>query len=175
MIGGSHLAEAFDIRGLSSQDVLFGDGLEGFGGEGEVHRMAGFVVEKRVFLPHMQNTVYLHYQLLSGKGPLRLKLRPSFHFRGHDAAVSEAHAGPYILTATEDRYEIRAASPLPALRMKLYGRRAAFTLHSEKLPEVLYRIEESRGYEARGELWSAGQFRLEGVSGEGLPGTGIKK
>src|SRR5438105_7147281 len=79
------------------------------------YEVAGFVVEKRVFLPHMQNTVYLHYQLLSGKGPVRLKLRPSFHFRGHDEPVSLADAGPYVLSAVGDRYEIRTGSTLPAL------------------------------------------------------------
>src|SRR4051794_24000926 len=47
------------------------------------------VVEKQVLLPHGQNTVHIRYRLLEGDGKVRVKLRPSLHFRPHDAPVSE--------------------------------------------------------------------------------------
>jgi predicted glycogen debranching enzyme len=124
----------------------------------EVH---GYVLEKHVLLPHMQNTVYISYRLVAGQGALRLKVRPGIHFRSHDGPVSDQHAIPYTLTAVDNRLELSAPSMVPALRMWLYGQRASFTMEGKKLPEILYRVEESRGYEARGDLWSPGHFRVD--------------
>src|SRR5690606_22384106 len=39
------------------------------------------VLEKRVVMPHRQNTVYVSYRVLKGEVPIRLELRPSMHFR----------------------------------------------------------------------------------------------
>jgi predicted glycogen debranching enzyme len=125
------------------------------------YEVAGFVIEKRLYLPHQQNTVHVTYRLLSGEGAVRLKLRPALHFRGHEAPVSATLVGPYHLTAVDGRYEVSAGHDLPPLRMRLYGQRGAFTVESQKLPELLYRLEESRGYDARGELWSPGHFRAD--------------
>jgi glycogen debranching enzyme len=160
----------------------------------------GYVIEKRVLLPHMQNTVHITYRLLPtgstapgrpsvsdlaagcrqlggsaarpGEGrqenPARLKLRPSVHFRPHEGPVNADLGGPYVLTAVEDRYEIthdlRAATDphgLPPLRLRLIGERNAFTIDGRRLPSMLYRIEESRGYESTGDLWSPGHFRVD--------------
>src|SRR5262245_26886604 len=41
------------------------------------YEVRGFVVEKRLFMPHLQNTVFISYSLVAGDGRLRLKLRPS--------------------------------------------------------------------------------------------------
>ncbi|HWP46729.1 MAG TPA: amylo-alpha-1,6-glucosidase [Candidatus Limnocylindrales bacterium] len=125
------------------------------------YEVGGFVIEKRIFLPHMQNTVYIHYSLISGDGTIRLKLRPSVHFRSHDAPVSELPAEPYTLTAVEDRYELAENAQTPPLRMKLYGQRGAFTLDGKKLQNIFYRVEARRGYEATGDLWSPGYFRVD--------------
>ncbi len=125
------------------------------------YEVGGFVIEKRIFLPHMQNTVYIHYCLISGDGTIRLKLRPSVHFRSHDAPVSELHAEPYTLTAVEDRYELAENAQTPPLRMKLYGQRGAFTLDGKKLQNIFYRVEARRGYQATGDLWSPGYFRVD--------------
>jgi predicted glycogen debranching enzyme len=121
----------------------------------------GFVIEKRIFLPHRQNTVYIHYRLISGEGTLRLKLRPSVHFRSHDAPVNERHAEPYTLTAVGDRYELSENAQTPPLRMKLYGQKGAFTLDGKKLQNIFYRVEARRGYESTGDLWSPGYFRVD--------------
>ncbi len=45
------------------------------------YEVAGVAFEKRVLLPHRQNTVHVNYRLVAGEGPVRLKLRPSVHFR----------------------------------------------------------------------------------------------
>jgi predicted glycogen debranching enzyme len=173
----NHLLE--QVRLPDWTTVLFG-GQERIGGSLELHGsgyltefrleaglpvwrydVQGLVLEKRVFLPHRQNTVYVHYRLVEGRGPVRLKLRPSVHFRPHDAPVSGAHLGKYVLNAVEQRYELSAGAELPALRLKCDGRRAAFTVDCQQLPDVLYRVEESRGYDSTGTLWSPGHFRVD--------------
>jgi hypothetical protein len=53
------------------------------------------------------------------------------------------------------------AHELPTLRMRLQGPRQAFTIERRTLPEVLYPVEESRGYERSGQLWSPGYFRVD--------------
>src|SRR3954451_3139839 len=89
----NHLTEHFrlpDYRGVAV------GGAERGGGKGEVQgadaltefrlemglpvwrfEIPGHVIEKRVWLPHRQNTVHVSYHLVSGPGPIRLKLRPS--------------------------------------------------------------------------------------------------
>ncbi len=125
------------------------------------YQVGGVAFEKRILLPHLQNTVFVHYRLVDGQGTIRLKLRPSVHFRGHEAPVSEALTEPYSLTAVEDRFELCCRAPFPPLRLHLYGERSSFTVDGKTLPDILYRVEESRGYEARGNLWSPGYFRAD--------------
>jgi predicted glycogen debranching enzyme len=123
--------------------------------------IGGVVVEKRLLLPYRQNTVHVTYRLLEGEGPVRLTLRPSVHFRPHHAPVDSPLGGPYVLTAVDGRYEISASPVLPGLRMLLHGAGGAFTVEGRRYPNVLYRVEESRGYEASGTLWSPGYFRAD--------------
>ena len=126
------------------------------------YAVGDFRLEKRVYFAYRHNTAYVQYRLLSGAGKVRLKLRPSVHFRGHDDPVTEELGGPYTLTAEDGRYEVRAAPPWPALRMMLHGgANAGFTFQSSRSDDIIYRVEESRGYQSEGALWSPGQFRLD--------------
>ena len=121
----------------------------------------GVVIEKRVFLPHMQNSVHLLYELVSGAERIELALRPSVNFRPQEAPVSEPLGWPYEFKAVRDDYEISLCnSPLPPVRMKLWAADASFTLKGKRIESILYPVEESRGYQARGDLWSPGYFRL---------------
>jgi predicted glycogen debranching enzyme len=120
----------------------------------------GTVIEKQVLLPHGQNTVHIRYRLLKGDGRVRLKLRPSLHFRPHEGAVGETPARPCTVSVHHHRYELLSDnSALPPLRLYLHNNNPAFTLESRTFPKLLYRVEESRGYAAQGELWSPGYFR----------------
>src|SRR4051812_41758106 len=65
----------------------------------------GIVIEKQILLPHAQNTVHIRYRILEGAGTLRLKLRPSLHFRPHEAAVDEEPAEPCTVSVNHNRYE----------------------------------------------------------------------
>jgi predicted glycogen debranching enzyme len=127
-----------------------------------VYHVRDFVIEKRVSMPHLQNTVHVSYQITgSGKTP-RLELRPAFHFRHHEDAVDLPLAEPYRLSATEERYEIVSARrKFPPLRMRLCGKATAFTIAPAKINQVQYRIEQARGYAHEGELWSPGFFQVD--------------
>jgi predicted glycogen debranching enzyme len=92
---------------------------------------------------------------------VRLKLMPSMHFRSHDAHVSTPLPEPFTLKSTRDRHELTANNDLPPLRMFLHGERTAFTVERKLVPELIYRIEESRGYESSGDLLSPGYFRAD--------------
>ncbi len=126
------------------------------------YRVRDVVLEKRVLLPHLQNTVHVIYRILEcGECP-RLELRPAFQFRHHEAPVDEGRATSYKVTAIEGRYEIAAArGRLPPLRMKLDGCEAAFTIAASNIHQVIYRTEQSRGYAHEGNLWSPGFFHVE--------------
>jgi predicted glycogen debranching enzyme len=173
----NHLSEL--LRLPSGRTAQFG-GEERVGGSLELHgadhlaefrletglpvwqyRIDGVVFERRVLLPHWQNTVHVHYRLVEGKGPIRLKLRPSLHFRGHDDPVSEQLGETYRLTAVENRLEVTGAAGHPPLKLYLYGQRGSFTVDSKRLRDILYRVEESRGYDFAGDLWSPGYFRAD--------------
>src|SRR3954466_3944405 len=80
------------------------------------YRIDGVVIEKRVLMPHGQNTVHVTYRLLEGDAPIRLSLRPSLHFRGYEAPVNAAAPLAYTVGATQNRYEVSAGADLPVLR-----------------------------------------------------------
>ena len=135
------------------------------------YEVDGHVIEKRVFMPHMQNTVHIMYELVSGPGEPRgsgtaaaeieMTLRPSVNFRAQELPVSEPLGWPYEFRAIHADFEICLKdSGLPPLRLKLCAADTTFTLVSKRIDNVLYPIEESRGYQAKGDLWSPGYFRF---------------
>jgi predicted glycogen debranching enzyme len=126
------------------------------------YRAGGITLEKRLVMPHGQNTVYINYRVLDGEGTLTLSLRPSLHFRPHNAPVSESFDARYSLTVLEeDMYEVATDASLPPLRVWLIGEESRLTVDRIHIEEVVYRIEESRGYAARGDLWSPGYFHMK--------------
>jgi predicted glycogen debranching enzyme len=125
------------------------------------YEVDGFVLEKRLILPYWQNTVHVTYLLLSGKGKLRLGLRPAMHFRSHDAPVSQPRATYYKLSVYEDQFEITGEANLPVLRLIVHGPSTAFTFDRKETSLIPYRTERDRGYEWQGSLWSPGYFRAD--------------
>ena len=126
------------------------------------YEVDGFELEKRIYFAYRHNTAYVQYRLVRGAGMVRLKLKPSVHFRGHDDPVNEAVGGPYTLTVVGDHFELSDGGKWPRLRMCVEGGgKAGFTARSEQSNDLIYRVEESRGYEYAGALWSPGQFRLD--------------
>ncbi|MBX9625523.1 MAG: amylo-alpha-1,6-glucosidase [Gemmataceae bacterium] len=131
----------------------------------------GTVLEKRVFLPHGENTVHVNYRLVSGGGPVRLLLRPSVHFRPHGDPPGELTGPPYAWSEGESVYELSAGTG-PPLRLRLDGESAAFAPDPRSLPDILYPVEERRGYQARGGLWTPGHFEVDLSAGRDVTLTG---
>ena len=119
------------------------------------------VVEKRVVMPHMQNTAHVTYRLLGGAERVRLKLRPAVQFRPLEDAVGRPLEEALTITSVEDRLELSAGHTYPPLRLKIYGLRATFALDGRKVENLFYRVEERRGYDHTGELWSPGYFSVD--------------
>jgi len=117
-------------------------------------------IEKRVLMPHHQNTTHVAYRLLS-KEPVRLELRPLVAFRLHEAPVNHPVPAPYGLYALGDRFELTPGGDLPPLRMFLYGAEKAFTVTPERFDHAVYTLEQNRGYECCGDLWTPGYFRCQ--------------
>ena len=125
------------------------------------YSLAGVEIEKRVLMPHGQNTVHIDYRLVRGSGPVRLSLRPSVHFRPYESPVNASDALAYKLVSSGRRYELCATEEWPGLRMLIHGARAAMTLDAKGRSEVPYHMEEVRGYHGAGSLWSPGYFRVD--------------
>jgi predicted glycogen debranching enzyme len=119
----------------------------------------GVALEKRLVLPHRENTVYVSYRLTQGTGPVKLHLRPAVNMREHEAPVNSP-IEDYTVTVRKDRYELQADGQLPPLRLKALGEDACFSMDPHRISDVVYDIERSRGYTWHGDLWSPGYFSL---------------
>jgi predicted glycogen debranching enzyme len=129
------------------------------------YEAGGVVLEKSIVLPHMQNTVFIRYRMLSGGGTVRLRIRPSVHFRPHEGRVDAAFERPYLVHSAGRRHEIQGDGDAPPLRLLVYGAGASLVLDGGKFREIVYRVEGSRGYDARGRLWSPGYLRADLTAG----------
>jgi predicted glycogen debranching enzyme len=131
------------------------------------YEAGGFRLEKRVLLLHLQNTVHVIYRLLEGPGLVRLEMHPALSFRPHDAPVSTDLGGPYRVSAVEGRFEFCSGwADLPPLRMTIEGMNPTFTITGRRLDGLWYAVEERRGYESVGSVWSPGFFGADLIPGE---------
>jgi predicted glycogen debranching enzyme len=121
----------------------------------------GVTIERRVVLAYGHNTTFVMYRLVDGAPTVRLELRPSLQFRGHDEPVSTAVPEAYSLTAYGARIDILAPQPLPALHLHLAAPTPTFVIEPMLVPDIAYATEESRGYASRGQLYSPGRFRAD--------------
>jgi predicted glycogen debranching enzyme len=123
------------------------------------YHLPGVTLEKRCVMPYRQNTVHVTYRVLKAEGPVRLELTPLVQFRGYESPVSAPHPEPYRLSIAEGYQEIEAKD-LPPLRLAVRGGESEFRAGPERVDGFLYRVEEARGYEFDGALWSPGSFRV---------------
>src|SRR5271165_3012542 len=123
------------------------------------YQVGTHLLEKRLMMPHGQNTVYVNFRLLSGT--LRLVLRPLMQVRPHDAPVDSPLDSAYTLTVSQDRFEVCTGANLPPLRFLLYGQTAGLNVDQQRIQQIVYRTEENRGYPAHGDLWTPGYFQMD--------------
>ncbi len=126
-----------------------------------LYEIGEYRIEKRLVIPYRQNTVHIIYKLLAGEGTLRIGVRPAVNFRPHDAPVSTPLRSGYVLRMVDDQCEIQVGSEAPTLRLHLEGTHSAFTFDRKVVGEILYPLEEERGYESSGQTWSPGYYRAD--------------
>jgi len=127
----------------------------------------GHLIEKRVCMPYLQNTVYVDYRLIRG-GPIRLNLRPFVTFRGHDGPLGCPPDWPFTLTMTHGRYEVRPFEEAVPLKLALRPQRGTFVAEEAVSREVLYQVERHRGHDHLEDLFSPGYFTVEISEGESI-------
>ncbi|MGE5731274.1 MAG: glycogen debranching enzyme N-terminal domain-containing protein, partial [Gemmatimonas sp.] len=131
------------------------------------YRWEGVRLEKRVLMPHRQNTVHVTYRLLDGPATTRLELHPAVHFRGYEDPVGSDVRSPsnarYAMAMSGGLHVLSTdGGGLPPLRLKIDGADAHRFIADERVTsEFVYPVEESRGYEFRGTLWTPGHFEVE--------------
>lgn len=135
--------------------------------------VAGSIIEKRVLMPHRQNTVLLRYRLISAPPTttLKLELRPAVHFRHYEHELDAAALlqPNYRYSLLGDVHEISYHDAPATLRLQIHGHQAAFMQKPEELSELHYRMEAVRGYRDQGRLWSPGVITVLLLAGEGEP------
>jgi predicted glycogen debranching enzyme len=126
-----------------------------------IYEIGFYKLEKRLVLPYRQNTVHLTYKLVQGEGKVRLGIRPFVNFRPHDAPVNTPLLHGYTVRMMEDQFEISAGAESPVMRVHFNGSNSAFTFDRKLIGEIVYPLEEERGYEASGQTWSPGYYRAD--------------
>ena len=130
------------------------------------YRVGDARIEKRVVMPHRQNTVHVTYRLLEGPSSVALRLEPAFHFRGYEDAVDDARfapgAGAYRIADANGHYVISVADDYPVVRLFVAGGSGQqFVAGERTLSEILFPVEQDRGYQFKGALWTPGAFEVE--------------
>ncbi len=125
-------------------------------------RVGDAEIERRIFLPFLQNTVVISYRLVSGADTATLELEPAFDFRKHGASVDETLAFQYSCTRTHEGVEILgSAKGMPPCRLLLRDGQHDFVTGDRIIDAVPYAEEAERGYPSVGQLWSPGLFRVQ--------------
>ncbi len=128
-----------------------------------VFRMGDALLEKRVCVVHAQNSTYLTYRLLQGSG--RLEVQPALHVRPHEGALEGPPHEQYRFISVDRGFELCVSNDLPPLRFAWTGEQTSFRMDAAQFTNLRYRIEQSRGYDWRGNLWSPGVFSAEVKAG----------
>jgi predicted glycogen debranching enzyme len=130
------------------------------------YELRDITIERRLFMPHEQNTVLSTYSVIRAPGRVQLRLRPQFQLRLHEAPVdTPLPASPAISTHAR-HVEIVLDPAVAPVRMLLSGRSAQLHVEPEETHDVHYVLEEQRGYASRASAWSPGFYDIELGEGE---------
>jgi predicted glycogen debranching enzyme len=130
------------------------------------YELDGTTIEKRLFMPRLQNTVIVTYTVTRAVKPFRLGIRPHLHARPHEATVDYALPAAPVLVARGGYLEATLDASVPLLTFGLRDHESSFTLHPEVTKDVPYLLEQQRGYASVGDTWSPGYFKLDLGEGE---------
>ena len=153
------------LNGLETEDGEYADNLQYLtnfrldaGLPVWTFEIEGTRFEKRVSLPHRQNTTCINYRVTAGPA-VKLQLRPAVNMRPHEAPVN-SQIEPYTFTVRNQHYELKGPSDIPQLRIQLLGSAGAVAINPHEIRNVMYQVEKSRGYTWRGDLWSPGYWTV---------------
>lgn len=129
------------------------------------YRCGDTLMERRLLMPHGRNTVHVSYRLTAGENGAHLRLRPALHWREQERPVSHTEGLRYDLNWSDEGLEIRTTSRFRPLRLWASAVNTRFVIEPLEMQEVLYPVEEERGYPSSGELWSPGYYAVDLVVG----------
>jgi len=117
-------------------------------------------LEKRLFMPCEQNSIFVTYTVLQAPEPVRFGLRPMVAIRMHEAPVDRTVPQEPVLVVHQRYLEVNAGETVPTIRMAIRDHAATFTVDSVE-EELHYELEEQRGYPCDGSTWSPGYYKLD--------------
>ena len=130
------------------------------------YELRDITIERRLFMPHEQNTVLSTYTVRRASGRVHLRLRPQFQLRLHEAPV-DTPLPPSPAVAPHARHvEVTLDPAVNPVRMMLSGRSAELHIEPVETHDVHYALEEQRGYPSRASAWSPGYYDVELAKGE---------
>jgi predicted glycogen debranching enzyme len=120
--------------------------------------IAGVEIEKRIFMPHGENTTVIEYELL-GLGSCTLELRPLIAFRDYH---SVAHANPALNREYSETPGLISIAPYRDLPRLYFAHNAGLvTRNGEWYYNFDYPRERERGLEAREDLFQPFLMQFE--------------
>jgi predicted glycogen debranching enzyme len=127
----------------------------------------GVAIERRVLMPHRQNTTRVTYTHVGGKAEVSLHLEPWLRFRPHEGGQDADTLGEYALTIVNDRYEVGIGG-YPILRMFVEADGSTFATDRSRAEQVSYAAERARGYDSTDALATVGAFRVTLAPGKAV-------
>jgi len=124
-----------------------------------VYHLDDVVLQKRACMVHAQNTTCIRYTLLEGSG--RLEVQPAIHVRPHEGALKGPSHEQYRFSSVEQGFELFVSDDIPILKFYWAGNNSGCHMVPQQIVNLRYRVEQSRGYDWRGRLWSPGFFCAE--------------
>ena len=124
-----------------------------------IYDVDGVRLTKRVVMPYGQNTTHAMFSIEGGSGWLRLQ--PLISVRPHENQVDTIAQAPHRLDAHDGWAELEPAPSHPIVRWKTRGRTICQQFSEARTSAVSYSIEQERGYDHQGELWTPGWIDVE--------------
>jgi hypothetical protein len=122
------------------------------------YRAGAAVIERRLIMPHRQNTSLLFWRVAEG-GPVVLEIRPWLDMRANDGWLDQPLKAPRRMATDGDRAEITMGT-LPPLRLAVLGAAAAWHVDGGTIADAFRAIEADRHYPPTAALWSPGTLTL---------------
>jgi predicted glycogen debranching enzyme len=130
-----------------------------------IFKIDEYTIEKKVFMPYGDNTVYVSYKLIDGD-KISMQLHPYLTCRKHDSQLGYAKEWPFTIVAQKEGYEVSAFTGAPVVRMAVKPFRGQFVKEKHLLKDIFYRKEFFRGLDCVEDQSCPGHFMFDLKRGE---------